>query len=113
MQMVRITVLLMLAILGHGLLMADRTDAAGHGDHSYAVMSRFTATPTAGTPNSDAACFTVLTVIKSSPLQVPASARIAPPPNDEPEGAVPFRAQVASPHHPPDTVRALLQVYRI
>jgi hypothetical protein len=111
--MVRLAAILILAILGHGLLMAGRADAAGHGMHEEPAMSQIAVTPTVDTPVHDETCFTVQSVIESVPLQVLDGERVAPLPIDEPDGIAPSQARVASPHHPPDTVRALLQIYRI
>lgn len=112
-QMVRIAALLVLAILGHGLLMADRADATGHGDRGKTAISLLSATPRTGAPAPNDACFTVLNVIKSAPLQVPPGKWVASMPGDEPLVVAPAAASVVPPHHPPDTARALLQVYRI
>jgi hypothetical protein len=111
--MVRIATIIILAILGHGLLMTSAAGAVRHADNGTFAMERPAVTPSVAPPAHDEICYVVPTVVKSSPMQVQFGARAVPAPDHAPDAIARACARVVSPHEPPDTIRALLQVYRI
>lgn len=112
--MVRLPAILIVAVLGHALLMANGAELP-HGPVRAAPALSVAAgtSTTAGAPLHQEKCFTVQTAIKSALPRIPATELDACPPGAAPDDDTPSVAHTAPPHHPPDTIRALLQVYRI
>lgn len=110
--MVRTTVMLLLAILGHHLIMASGTAAA---DAPYGRSHGVQVSPME--PSVDgahhASCFTADTAVKSAPVPLPFDRLLAPVPDDPPGNVVSRGLNVRLPCHPPSVARAFLQVYRI
>lgn len=106
--MTRVVLLLLLAMLGHGLFMTSAGTAPACPVRAATAM---VSGPVAHCADHDGGCFTVLNVAKSAarPLALPATMFVLPPSQPEAGAAL---WPTAAPGHPPDVTRALLQVYR-
>jgi hypothetical protein len=111
--MVRAAAILIVAILGHGLLMANAADATVPIHDASMESNRADSTPFLGSPSHDESCFVIQAVAKSAPFPSLAVAHSIAVPTDVPWNVSRSRADVTPPNHPPDIVRALLQVYLI
>lgn len=109
--MARVAAIALLAMFGHGLLMTSGVDAA----HCPSLTARQSQPgPVLHCPAHDISCFTIQTVVKSTPMPLPPLPNpfVVALPVAAPEVMAPFVTVATAPGHPPDIVRALLQVYR-
>jgi hypothetical protein len=111
--MLRTAAILVLAILVHGLLMTGAVHAGEAAPHGGPDLHLPAEVLSLDGPAHDEPCFTVQNVIKSVPMPEKTGDRVTPLPGGAPDDAARTRTWIVPPHRPPDTVRALLQVYRI
>jgi len=111
--MARTAAILVLAILGHALLMAGGADAAAptHAAprHSHVEL----AGPFLDCPVHDTSCFTIQTAVRSAPVSLQLDRWVSTFAEALPSNPASPGPDIVPPHHPPDVARALLQVFRI
>jgi len=108
--MARIATILILAMLGHGLLMTSGADGAACPARAAQVAA---VVPFLHCFDHDAGRFTVQGVVKSAPLALRWAALAKPCPLTLPSVIPVARTAPPLPGRPPDVARALLQVYRV
>ncbi len=109
--MTSIAAWLLLAILAHSLFMTSEVEAeARHESHAItATVSEISLSE----PGHHQVCFTAQIAVKSTPIDLLSSELATPLPLRDPSNLTPSVAKTLPPHHPPNVVRALLQVFRI
>jgi hypothetical protein len=107
--MVRTAAILLLAILGHGLLMTSSADAGACPTRASPVAA---VRPYLHCPAHDIDCFTIQGVVKSAPHALQLDGVAVSLSADLPSVIPAAWMALTPPGRPPDVARALLQVYR-
>lgn len=111
--MTRAMTLLVLAVFGHALLMTSSGDAAMGMPIARSSVSATAAGTFLEGAGHEPACFVVQAATQPSLAPLPPTERVWPPTDRFFWEMKPDVSECPPPHHPPDVLRALLQVYRI